>query len=74
MTNFWDNLIFGQNKMGENYKSLSDKYSNTDSYILSPNIQKTVNKIKDYNLFGEHNNKNRNNKQKTYNSKRKKRR
>lgn len=74
MTNFWDNLIFGQNKMRENYKNLSDEYSNTDPYILSANVQKTVNKINDYNLFGDYNNKNRNNKQKPYNSKRKKRR
>ncbi|MEW4132047.1 hypothetical protein [Bacillus thuringiensis] len=62
MTNFWDDLIFGTNRMGKNYKDLSDEYSNTDPYNLSPNLQKTVNKIKDYNLFGNYENTKRNNK------------
>ncbi|MDI6680121.1 hypothetical protein QMA02_30690 [Bacillus wiedmannii] len=61
MTNFWDDLIFGPNRMGKNYKNLSDEYPNTDPYNLSPNLQKTVNKIKDYNLFGNYENKKRNN-------------
>ncbi|PIE93934.1 hypothetical protein [Bacillus fungorum] len=62
MTNFWDDLIFGPNRMGKNYKKLPDEYPNTDPYNLSPNLQKTVNKIKDYNLFGNYENKKRNNK------------
>ncbi|AJG79644.1 MULTISPECIES: hypothetical protein [Bacillus cereus group] len=62
MTNFWDDLIFGPNRMGKNYKDLSDEYPNTDPYNLSPNLQKTVNKIKDYNLFGNYENTKRNNK------------
>ncbi len=40
MTNFWNDLIFGPNRMGKNYKDSSNEYPNTDPYNLSPNLQK----------------------------------